>query len=128
MDIKLVCHTARNAVIEIADGGRYFTKKPYRVLVHGEEIFTTEKTVNSLYGLKPDENYRVEVIDGEEKSGETVFRTDYEFVTLDVRRFGAKGDGVQDDTPFLQAAILACPENSRVLIPAGTYRISSLFL
>ena len=67
MDIKLVCHTARNAVIEIADGGRYFTKKPYRVLVNGEEIFTTEKTVNSLYGLKPDENYRVEVFDGEEK-------------------------------------------------------------
>lgn len=128
MEIKLICHTARSAVIEIADGGKYFTKKPYRVLVNGEEVFVTEKTINSLYGLKPDENYRVEVFDGEEKTGETELRTDYEFVTLDVRRFGAKGDGVQDDTPFLQAAVLACPANSRVLIPAGVYRITSLFL
>ena len=29
---------------------------------------------------------------------------------------------------FIQAAIMACPKESRVLIPAGTYRISSLFL
>ena len=56
------------------------------------------------------------------------FTTDSEFVTLDVRDFGAKGDGIQDDTLFIQAAIMACPEKSRVLIPAGTYRIVSLFL
>ena len=128
MEIKLVCHTARNAVIEIADGGRYFTKKPYRVIVNGEEALVAEKVVNSIYGLKPAENYRVEILDGEEKVGETEFQTEDEFVTLDVRRFGAKGDGVQDDTHFIQAAILACPTNSRVLIPAGTYRITSLFL
>ena len=113
MEIKLVCHTARNAVIEIADGGRYFTKKPYRVIVNGEEVLVAEKVVNSIYGLKPAENYRVEILDGEEKVGETEFQTEDEFVTLDVRRFGAKGDGVQDDTHFIQAAILACPTNSR---------------
>ena len=56
------------------------------------------------------------------------FSTDYEFVTLNVRDFGAKGDGESDDTIFIQAAIMACPKESRVLIPAGTYRISSLFL
>ena len=49
MEIKLVFLTARCAVIEIGDGGRYFTKKPYRVLVNGEEVFVTEKTVKSLY-------------------------------------------------------------------------------
>ena len=63
-----------------------------------------------LYGP---ENYRVEILDGEEKVGETEFQTEDEFVTLNVRRFGAKGDGVQDDTHFIQAAILACPTNSR---------------
>lgn len=128
MEIVLIMNTARSAVIEIKDGGRYYTKKPYRVCVNGEELLTTEKTITSLNGLLPDTLQKVEVFDGETKVGEAVFKTDYEFVTLDVKRFGAKGDGVQDDTPFIQTAILACPENSRVLIPAGVYRITSLFL
>ena len=49
-------------------------------------------------------------------------------MTLNVREFGAKGDGIQDDTPFIQAAILSCPKDSRVLVPEGTYRVTSLFL
>lgn len=128
MCVKHVFSTARSAVIEIQDGGRHFTKAPSRVLVNGEDAFTTEKTINSLYDLKPDSEYRVEVYQGSDKLGEASFRTDYEFVTLDVRRFGAKGDGRQDDTHFIQAAIMACPENGRVLIPRGCYRITSLFL
>jgi len=123
-----VMNTARSAVIEIRDGGRYFTRRPYRIVVNGRECLTTEKTVTSLFSLKPDTQQQVEVFDGETKVGEVAFRTDFEFVTLDVTRFGAKGDGVQDDTHFIQAAILACPENGRVLFPAGTYRITSLFL
>lgn len=128
MEIIHVMNTARSAVIEIRDGGRYFTKKPYRILVNGVEKLTAEKTVTSLFDLLPDTEQQVEVYDGENKVGEVTFKTDYEFVTLDVRRFGARGDGEQDDTHHLQAAILACPEHGRVLIPAGTYRISSLFL
>lgn len=127
-DIRLVCQTARNAVIEIADGGRYFARTTYRVLVNGAEWSKTDRVITSLYGLKPDSDYVVEIFDGEKKVGQVRLRTDYEFVTLNVREFGARGDGVQDDTHFIQAAIMACPENSRVLIPAGTYRITSLFL
>ncbi len=128
MEIIHVMNTARNAVIEIQDGGRYFTKKPYRVFVNGAEALTTERTVTSLYNLQPDTLQNVEVFDGTEKIGEVSFKTDYEYVTLDVTRFGAKGDGVQDDTHFIQAAVLACPDKGRVLVPAGTYRITSLFL
>lgn len=128
MEISLVMKTARSAVIEICDGGRYDTEKPYRICVNGEYRMTAEKTIFSLNDLTPDTLQQVEAYDGEDKVGEVSFQTDYEFVTLDVKRFGAKGDGVQDDTHFIQAAILACPENSRVLIPAGVYRITSLFL
>lgn len=126
--VKLVMTTARSAAIEIADGGKYFSKTEYRILLNGSEVMTAGRTIVSLYDLKPDSDYRVDVFAGTERKGGTEFRTEREFVTLDVRRFGAKGDGVQDDTPFIQAAILACPGDSRVLIPAGIYRITSLFL
>ncbi len=128
MHVLKAFSTARSAVIEIRDGGRYFTRRPYRILVNGREALATEKTVTSLFGLKPDSDQVVEVYDGEEKKGEVCFRTEHEFVTLDVKQFGAKGDGVQDDTHFIQAAIMACPEKGRVLVPAGCYRITSLFL
>lgn len=128
MEIIHVMHTARSAAIEIKDGGRHFTLRPYLVKINGVDYTTTEKTITSLYELKPDTDYLVEVFDGSEKAGEVSFRTDYEFVTLDVTKFGAKGDGEHDDTHFIQAAIMACPPDSRIYFPAGTYRITSLFL
>ena len=128
MEIRHIMHTARSATIEIADGGRYFTKQPVELRVNGEPSLTTEKTITSLFSLKPDQKYVVEAYVNGEKQGEVSFKTDYEYVTLDVTRFGAKGDGEHDDTHFIQAAIMACPVNSRVYFPAGIYRITSLFL
>ena len=129
MDVRLIMKSARNAVIEIADGGIYNTKETYHILLNGEETFSTDTVINSLFDLKPQTKYEVLVktADGVER-GNVSFVTAYEFVTLNVRDFGAAGDGKQDDTKFIQAAILACPKESRVLVPKGTYRITSLFL
>lgn len=46
---------------------------------------------------------------------------------VDVRDFGAAGDGVTDDTQALQAAIDACRKGTVVLTP-GIYRAKTLFL
>lgn len=127
MEVIHVMHTARSATIEIRDGGRYFTQQPYEIVINGQKVMTTDKTITSLYGLTPDTTYLIEVLDGV-AVGEITFHTDQEYVTLDVKQFGAKGDGKQDDTPFIQAAIMACPMNSRIYFPAGVYRITSLFL
>lgn len=46
-------------------------------------------------------------------------------ITVNVRAFGAKGDGVTDDAPAFQAAINSTPLGAHVIIPEGTYRIGS---
>ena len=42
-------------------------------------------------------------------------------VALDVRWFGAKGDGATNDSSALQAAVSACPVNGTVYIPPGIF-------
>lgn len=129
MDMKLVMKSARSAVIEICDGGTFYTKEVYKVLLNGEYVKNAETVITSLYDLKPETEYEVTVLAKDESVlGNMKFTTEYEFVTLNVKEFGAKGDGVQDDTKYIQAAILSCPKDSRVLIPKGTYKITSLFL
>ena len=53
MDVRLIMKSARNAVIEIADGGIYNTKETYHILLNGEETFSTDTVINSLFDLKP---------------------------------------------------------------------------
>ena len=86
MEIRHIMHTARSVTIEIADGGRYFTKQPIELRLNGEPTLTTEKTITSLFDLKPDQKYVVEAYVNGEKQGEVSFKTDYEYVTLDVTR------------------------------------------
>ena len=127
MKLKVVYKTARSVTIETVTDQIYEFETPGRLLVNGKDFGTVSRVVFSVFDLKPDTDYKVSL----ERDGETVeasFRTDYEFVTIDVREVGAKGDGIQDDTPFIQAAVMACPKDGRVLIPKGNYRITSLFL
>lgn len=127
--LDIVFKTSRSVSFVIDDGGIYNTNEEYSILVDGQEYAKTDKVVTSVYGLYPDREYLIEVVNREGNTvGMVDFHTDYEAVTLNVKDFGAVGDGVHDDTRMIQAAILSCPENSRVLIPAGTYKISSIFL
>jgi polygalacturonase len=123
MQIKTLFKTARCVTVEIRNGNIFETEHEYEIYVNGTYYGTTRRVITSIYNLKPDTEYTISI-----GGVQTQVKTDTEFVTLNVRDFGAKGDGVQNDTAFIQAAILACPKESRVLIPAGTYRVTSLFL
>ena len=127
-DVKTLFVSARSATIEIPDGGLYHTQKPYRLLLNGEEWGCAETVVHSLYDLWPDTAYTLQVLDESGAAGCVSFRTAEESYTLNVRRFGAVGDGAHDDTPAIQAAINCCPAKGRVLIPAGDYRVLPIFL
>lgn len=127
MNVKNIFQTARCVTLEIEDGSIFETDKHYDIYVNDCYYGAVNRVITSIYGLKPDTGYRIRVEDGAD-CAELELRTDTEFVTLNVRDFGAKGDGEQNDTLYIQAAIMACPRDSRVFIPAGTYRITSLFL
>ena len=116
---QVIFISSRRIVLEMEEEGTYYTDSPYEIYLDGEKLMDSNKMVQTLSGLNPDTEYRLAVKRGDEISEEKTIRTDYEFVTLNVRDFGAKGDGVQDDTIFIQAAINCCPKNSRVYLPAG---------
>ncbi len=112
----------------------YEAQKPYTVILNGRQVLSTTHNVFTLTGLAPDTSYTVQVIGPDEQEEEAAqpfsltFRTLKESFLLDVTRFGAAGDGKTRDTAALQAAIMACPENGTVYVPAGTYLTAPLFL
>lgn len=125
--VTVLHKTARSLVLELSGEDIYYTED-YEIWVNGAFAKADNRMVTILNGLCPKRTYRIEI---RKKDGAAIVletETDYEYVTLNVRRFGAKGDGMADDTAAIQTAILCCPKHSRVYIPAGTYRIRNLFL
>lgn len=129
MELAILILTAGSAVVEIKCGSIYRLEEVYTIFLNGEERGTTQKVVTSLFNLSPDRDYLLQLA-GEDGSirGEISFHTKTETAVLNVRDFGASGEGEQDDTVFIQAAIMACPPEGRVVIPPGKYRVTSLFL
>lgn len=126
--VDVIFKTARSVVLELKDKGRYTSESEHKIYVNGVLAEQSHKIIVSLYGLLPDTDYAVKAVLGKEASETFTVHTEPEFVTLNVKEFGAKGDGVTDDTLFLQCAVNACPKHGRVLIPEGTYKVTTLFL
>lgn len=127
-DFNIVFLGTRSLTIELVNDECFYTAEQYSVYLNG--VLVSEKqnlNVFSIYDLLPDNEYTIEV-KFKEQTIAIKTRTKKEYVTLNVRKFGAKGDGITDDTMFIQAAINACPINGRVYIPNGVYSVAPLFL
>lgn len=127
MEINIVLINSRSFTFEINNEDKFYLKKRLGVKV-GQQSFEIEKTVNSVYGLEPETSYVLEIYDGNLLLQKVELMTGSESFSLNVRRFGVKGDGVSNDTLPLQTAIMSCPKNGRVYIPEGKYLVTSLFL
>lgn len=120
---EIIFKSSTSVTIEKINQDVYYTK-PYDIYLNRQQVASqVDKNIFSLYDLLPNTEYELEI------EGDRVnFRTDFEYVCLDVRLFGAKGDGKTNDTAFIQACINACPPQSRVLISKGNYLVGPLFL
>ena len=127
MECRVLQQNARSAVLELVGEDRYETRA-YELWVNGRFLREDQKMVTIINGLKPDTSYQILFQWKDGDKAEVNIHTKPEYVTLNVKKFGARGDGKTDDTGSIQAAILCCPEYGRVFVPAGIYRIRNLFL
>ena len=126
MKFNVIFVTSRSVTIELENNDVVKTSK-YKCYLNDELYTESENNVLSIYNLNPDSDYIIK-IESKGEIFEEKIHTKYEYVSLNVKRFGAKGDGVSNDTQFIQATILACPKNGRVFIPNGQYYTGPLFL
>ena len=137
--ISVLYTTPRSVTFDIDDGGKYNTRSAYKMSISAvvendgdADAFTISdnRSVVSVFGLRPDTRYSVSVAfdDGHAEDFTASFTTKHESMTLNVRDFGAAGDGEADDTAFIQSAIMCCPKDGRVLIPEGTFRHTGIYL
>ena len=126
--MKELCLTSRSCSVLLDPEGFYEAREKHDLFLNGEQLGEEYRSVTSLFNLEPDTEYTVESVTENGGRDRLVFRTKKETCTLDVRDFGAKGDGKTEDTAMLQAAILCCPEGGRVLVPVGDYVTGPLFL
>ena len=64
MEMKMLFVSARNAVVELCDGGTYHTKETYSIFLNGKYVISTDKVITNLFGLFPDTAYRLEAKPG----------------------------------------------------------------
>ncbi len=127
MDFNIVAVFARGITIELCNELPYLAGEAYRIKIDGKTAYETQQNVFSIDRLLPDTEYEISVATEDGEVSHRV-RTNRESALLDVRRFGAVGDGKHDDTLCLQAAINACPDYGTVYLPEGTYYTKPLFL
>jgi len=130
MELKLLNASKRRAVFEIENNFAYFLDKEYQILLDGVTLKNINTNVFHVENLIPASKYKIQLknIDDNTILTEIIFETEWEYVRLNIKKFGATGDGEKDDTLAIQAAIMACPENSTVYFPKGIYKVKTIFL
>ncbi|MBR5421622.1 MAG: glycoside hydrolase family 28 protein [Lachnospiraceae bacterium] len=128
MDFAIVGIFKRSVTIERKNDERFETALECTVFVEGKEFCRTKRNVITVDGLEPGREYEIAIREGDAAPVSHTIRTEEESFLLNVRSFGACGDGKKNDTSALQAAIACCPVFGTVYVPAGTYLTGPLFL
>ena len=129
MEFEIAGIFSRSITIERDNNDRFETEDECIVSVNGKEYARTKRNVITIDGLKPSNKYDISICkEGENDYNMHTVQTRPESFLLNVRSFGAAGDGVHNDTSAIQAAVMGCPDDGTVYVPAGTYLTGPIFL
>ncbi len=123
--VRSVFISSVSAAFEWQNENPYYKGEKYAVYLNGKEAFSGDTNIFSLYSLEPNTEYTLSFDDGTEPY---TFRTRSESCAINVRDFGAVGDGNTDDTSAIQAAINCLPKDARLFFPKGRYVTAPLSL
>ena len=112
--------SSSSACFELENKNHYYAPQAYSVYLNNKKVRDGDTNVFSLFVLKSDSDYTVTVVSGETRES-LIFRTQRERFAINVRDFGAVGDGVHDDTKAIRAALDFLPEGGRLYFPEGKY-------
>ncbi len=125
MNFKIIEIFKRCICIERVNSEKFETEDSVTVLINGEAALSSNRNVITVSGLLPDTEYEISIESGSQTEK---FTTGHESMLLNVKDFGAVGDGVHPDSSAIQAAIMSCPKDGTVYIPAGKYYCTPIFL
>ncbi len=123
---KLIYKSSVSACFELDNKNPYYSPAGYKVYLNGVQVGGEHReNVFSLFNLQPDTEYCVKT---DACADELKFKTCAETALINVKELGARGDGVYDDTYYVQMAIDSCPKGGRVLVEEGTYFVRPIVL
>ena len=123
MKFKLIYLSSVSACFELDSDTAYYSERPYDVILNGKVVANKNTNVFSLFDLSPNTEYEVRTSLSDFAA---IFTTDAESYALSVKSFGAKGDGVTDDTVAVQTALDLCPKNGRIIFDEGVYLLAPI--
>jgi len=125
--LRILYTGATSACFELVNEAPYYAPEAFSVLLNGQKQTDSISNVFSVFDLRPETDYTLS-LQGEHIAETLCFRSGSESCALNVRDFGAVGDGLTDDTRAVQTAIDFLPKNGRLYFPAGTYLCRPLTL
>lgn len=116
--------SATSISMELQNSDINFSSKPFDVFVNGvKSLQNVQTNVFSLFGLKPNEAYTIEVF---EES--LTIHTLPESECIDVSTKGIIGDSLTNQTSAIQQLIDTINDHGRLYFPQGDYLTGPLFL
>lgn len=115
-------------VLELQNDFCYFAKTEYDIFIDDKLTLTSNKNVVSIFGLNPNTKYNIKIKQNDIVLEQFVLETSVCEYILNIKDYGALGDGTSDDTSAFMLALYTAPKNSTIFVPKGTYLLDYILL
>ncbi len=120
--MKILNLTSRSVTLELENEMPYYYKEGFNIYLNDGFLREENKNVFTIFNLNPDTEYKIKALD------EVLIRTLKEKTCFYLSNFNPYKDGINNDTAFIQSAIMTLPKGGTLVIEKGTYLVTSIYL